>query len=338
MHYESPKHSLSEQPTPRPAVGLTASSGESPGCEAADSSGTIDLARVATADDGEKLVDATKEQSQLDLLYQLSASAIESCRGTDLGEPRCYLHVLGFKSPEMETAYLASQSPTMLTGHIQFAAANALYLLHRIINLVRGVNAVEANALTTFFLFTLGIVVVLSASCSVYFSGQEVKLRQSLARMSTGIGVLAASGWFAQSASVLYVEKAYDDDDKSEVFLMAYFIGAWSSIFPSFCLVMLRMPFLLCATWHIISSVLIVCSSISTRPAYMHVLVPLVQVSERPSPARCIWNLIVICVTLSGTVVVLRGENISFDIYFGNAHREAGHRHAAGCSGCRNKR
>ena len=189
--------------------------------------------------------DALEEDSEHDLLHQLSASVIESCRGTDFAEPRCYLQVLGFKSPEMETAYLACHARTSLTGHRILASALIIYLLFRIINLLRGVNFLKADALVTFYLCTLGVVVVISASCGFYLSGQEVKHRESLTRASTGVGLLAFSGLTVQYVSVLYFQTDWYDG-VSETFQMAYSIGMMTSILPAFCLVMVRTPFLLC--------------------------------------------------------------------------------------------
>ena len=58
-----------------------------------------------------------------------------------------------------------------------------------------------------------------------------------------------------------------------------------TSIVPAFCLVMLRTPFLLCASFQIVMGVVIICSSYSTGlsiPAYL--APPLLQVAECPPP------------------------------------------------------
>ena len=294
MPNAAPKHDRSEQPTPQPDDGLATGPCTSLDChptESGDAPCVINLAEVAldekTADDAsscEKEADALKESSEHDLLQQLSASAIESCRGTDFAEPRCYLHVFGFKSPEMEATYLAYHSCTALIGHRINAGASALYLLFRIINLIRGVNTLEADALSTFYLCTLGAAAVLSAACGVHFSEQEVKHRQSLARASTGIGLLVLSGSSAQIVSVIYFQTDWHDSI-SETFQMAYYLGAMMSILPAFCLVMLRTPFLLCASFQIVMGGVIICSSYSlglSKPAYL--ASPLLQVAKCPPP------------------------------------------------------
>ena len=123
----APEHDPSEQTTPPPAAGLAT-------CPDSDCDHPciIDLAGATPAANCEKKVNAPNQESEHDLLQQLSASAIESCR--DLAEPRCYLHVLGFKSPEMETAYSAHNRITTVTGHRLLAILNATYLLVRIVN------------------------------------------------------------------------------------------------------------------------------------------------------------------------------------------------------------
>merc|ERR1712086_315068 len=293
----APKHGRSEQPTPQPDDGLATGPGISLGCqstESGDAPCVIDLPGVTSVDEKtadapgcEKNADALKEETERDLLQQLSASAIELCRGTDFAEPRCYLNVLGFKSPEMETAYLAYHARTALTGHRLFAGSNAIYLLFRIVNFLRGVNILEADALTTFFLCTLGAVAVLCAACGVYFSGQEVKHRQSLARTSTAIGMLAFSGWAAQTVSVLYFQTDWHDSIP-ETFRVAYFVGVCTSIIPTYCLVMLRTPFVLCASFQLVTGVVIICSSYSTRPSIpAYLVLPLSQVAECPPPKIC---------------------------------------------------
>ena len=243
-----------------------------------DTSCTIDLPGVASADDCKN--DDTTEESDHDLLHHLSASAIESCRGiTDLAEPRYYLHVLGFKSPEMETTYLASHSRTCLTGHRIFAAFNAMYLLMRIVKLLLGSNKVEVNPATIYFLCTLGANSAISAFCIFHFSGREMKCRESLARVSNGSVLLAFSGWPAQLWSIVYLQLV--DDDRFEPFNLGYFIGVWTSILPPFALVMLRLPFLQCAGCNLAIGVFLLCSSLSNESASSWVF-PLLQVPECP--------------------------------------------------------
>ena len=250
-----------------------------------------------TADDCEKNIDTMKEDSDHELLHQLSASAIEACRGTDLAEPCCYLQALGFKSEEMEAAYMAAHSQTTLTGHKLFAVVNALYFIMRIANLLRGVNVLEPDALTSYSLCTLGTVAVLSGCCVIYFSGQEVKLRQSLARASIGIFLLASSGWIAQCTSALYLQ-ADVHEDNADTFMMSYQLGVLSSILPTFSLVMIRIPFLLCAAMHPVINVLILCCPYSGKVVFLSpsvlqcIVVPLLQVPERlPPNAGCLIDL-----------------------------------------------
>ena len=288
----APKHDTSEQPSPLLTHIFTSnpedSSGEHPEVEADCS---IDLPGVTPADDCEKNVATTKEDSDHELLHQLSASAIEACRGTDLAEPRCYLHALGFKSEEMETAYMAAHSQTTLTGHKIFAVVNALYLLVRIVNLLRGDYVLEPDAMTSYFLCTLGVVAVLSAFCVIYFSGQEVRLRQSLARASIGIFLLSSSGWIAQCTSALFFQ-ADVHEDNADTFLMSYLLGVLSSILPLFCLVMLRIPFLVCALLHPVINVLILCCPYAAKIEFIYVTVPLLQVPERHPPnTGCLIDL-----------------------------------------------
>ena len=293
MRDAAPKHDRSEQPTPQLNDDLATAPCISLAChptELGDAPCIIDLPKVTSADEKtveasgcEKIADALKENSEDDLLQQLSASAIESCRGTDFAEPRCYLHVLGFKSPEMETAYLAYHARTVLTGQRIIGGVCAFSLLFRIVNLIRGVNFLEADALTTFYLCALGAVVVISATCGVYFSGQEVKHRQSLARASTGIGMLAFSGVTAQYVSVLYFQTDWQDGI-SETFQMAYSTGVLSSILPAFCLVMLRTPILLCALFQLVISVVVICSSSVSSGLVDYLSLPLLQVPECPPP------------------------------------------------------
>ena len=243
-----------------------------------DTSCTIDLPGVATADDCKN--DDTTEESDHDLLHHLSASAIESCRGiTDLAEPRYYLHVLGFKSPEMETTYLASHSRTCLTGHRIFAAFNAMYLLMRIVKLLLGSNKVEVNPATIYFLCTLGANSAISAFCIFHFSGREMKCRESLARVSNGSVLLAFSGWLAQLWSIVYLQLV--DDDRFEPFNLGYFIGVFTSILPPFALVILRFPFIACVGCNLALGVFLICSSLSNELASSWVF-PLLQVSECP--------------------------------------------------------
>ena len=176
-------------------------------------------------------------------------------RSTDFAEPRCYLHALGFKSPEMETTYLACHACAHIAHRprVNNASALIIYLLFRIINSIPGVNFLEADALITFYLCTLRIAVVISSSCGFYFSGQEVKHRQSLTRASTGVGLLAFSGLTVRYVSVLYFQTDWYDGT-SETFEMAYSIGMMTSILPAFCLVMVRTPFLLCAAFQLVMS------------------------------------------------------------------------------------
>ena len=290
MH-DAAKHDRSEPPTPQPDGGLATGPGIYLDChptESGDAPCVIDLPEITlvdekTVDDApgcEKNDDALKESSEHDLLQQLSASAIESCRGTDFAEPRWYLHVFGFKSPEMETMYVACHARTSLTGHKLFAGVNAIYLLLRILTLLQGNNYVEASMLTTYFFCTLGVVAVLSASCGVYFSGQEVKHRQALARASIIIAATAISGWIAQFLDVFHFQTDWDDEVVA-VFHMGYFVGALCSLGPAFCLVMLRVAFHWCAAAHLSIGVLIISASYSSK-AHMatFLALPLLQVGR----------------------------------------------------------
>ena len=271
-----------------------------PECPASDGSSesdttscVIDLGAVTPieectgTDNGEPGL--AKEQSEYDLLHELSASAIESGQGYPLGEPCCYLHVFGFKSSEMETTYSAFHAPTALRGHFVFAIMNAIYLIIRSSNLIRGVNYMYASVLTTYFLFTLGMVTVLSTTCCVYFRGNAVKLQQSLARMSNIIGLLAFSGWIAQYIDLFHFQTDWEDIDIAAVFHVAYFAGALSVIGSTYCLVILRMPFHLCAAAHLANSSVLLSSSYATKGEYMvtYIAMPLLQVYEQPS-SECI--------------------------------------------------
>ena len=269
----APKHDRSEPPTPdRPAVGRPATPN--------DAACSIHLAGVAPADDFEQNVDATNEDSEQDLLHQLSSSAIEACRGADMTEPRCYLQVLGFKSPEMETAYSAVHCQTTLTGHKIVALSTSSFCLYRIINLLRGVNALDSTVLTIYFLCSLGAVSVLSSFCCVYFTGQAVKRRQELSIMSTGICALALSGWLAQYVDILHYQT---DQDVVNVFHYAYFVGILSSVGPVFALVMLRIHFLWCTIAHLAMGALIVSATDYLTEKFMasYIVIPLAQVPER---------------------------------------------------------
>ena len=272
------KHDLSEQPNPARASFSTTPDNSLP---TPVDEAPIHLAGVPPADDGQKNADATKEDlSEHDLLHQLSTSAFEACWGTDMAEPRycSYLQILGFKSPEMETTYLAVHSKTTLTGHKIFAVVNAIYFLYRIVNLSSGSNTIDTTALTIYFLCTLGALVVLSPFCCVYFTGQEVQLRQSLNRMSTGIGVLALSGWVAQYADIFHDQT---DENCAEMFESAYVVGMLSSIGPAFALVMLRIPFLVCALGSLsMGSLVLSAGYFTNRSMGTYMVVPLMQVPE----------------------------------------------------------
>ena len=263
-----------EQPGPQPETSL---SNERPAVDALPHC-AIDLPGVTPAGDCGEQID--NEESDHDLLHQLSASAIESCRGTDLAEPRCRLHVLGFKNPEMESTYLAVHAPTVLTGHRLLAVANAFYLAIRVGNLVRGVNYLDTSILTSFFLCTCGVVAVLCGSCSFYFAGQEVRHRQSLSRVSIVIGAMALCGWLAQYIDMFFFQTHWETSI-NDVFHNAYFVGALSSMGPSFCLVMLRIPFHCCAVAHLAFGILVLCTSYAAKQHIStFVAMPLLQVSQ----------------------------------------------------------
>ena len=181
-------------------------------CDSPGVSHVIDLAGV-TPVVSEETINAEpvsiQEESEHELLHQLSAAAIES--GADLGEPSCYLPVFGFKAPEMEAAYSAFHSPTALRGHQIFASVNAFFLIVRICNLLAGNNYLEASALAIFSLCAVGLVVLLSACCCVHFSGQVMKLHQQLSQVTNAIGLLAVCGWLAQFVDVCYYQTDWDE-------------------------------------------------------------------------------------------------------------------------------
>ena len=119
----------------------------------------------AVSEDHQCDVEPNKEESEHELLHQLLAAAIGS--GADLGESSCYQPVLGFTEPEMEAAYSAFHSPTVLRGHKIFASANAFFVITRICNLLIGDNYLEANALVIFYPCSTGLSAVLSACCCI---------------------------------------------------------------------------------------------------------------------------------------------------------------------------
>ena len=144
-------------------------------------------------------------QTLEELLQQLTASAIESCRGAELDSPRCYLRVLGFRSAALETAYAASNAPSVSAGHRIFSSFHGLYVVMRLLAVMSGDNTITASsALTVYCFCSHGLAVVLSIFCWMYFSGREVELRESLARVGTAAVLLAFSGWVAQDIDILY--------------------------------------------------------------------------------------------------------------------------------------
>ena len=156
------------------------------------------------ADDDEDCAEEPRKNLE-EMLQQLTASAIESCRGAELDSPRCYLRVLGFRSAALETAYAAHHAPSVSAGHRIFSIFHGVYVVMRLLAVMSGDNTITASsALTVYCLCSHGLAAVLSCTCWIYFSGREVELRESLARVGTAAVLLAFSGWVAQDIDILY--------------------------------------------------------------------------------------------------------------------------------------
>jgi len=283
-----PKHHPTEQLTSLPT-----SPGKSVGCDRPGAH-IIDLAQEATP--AEETINADEpvsinQKSEHELLHELSAAAIESS-GADLGEPSCYLPVFGFKEPEMEAAYHAFHSPTVLTGHQIFASVHALFLLIRGSNLLSGNNYLEPSALTVVSLCIMGIVAVSSASCCVHFSGRVMKLHQSFAQMTNAIGLLALMGWLATFVDILFCQTGWDED-KNTLFHCAYFIGMIFTSGATFVLVMLRMSFRVCSAASLMLGVVPIISGWATgTDIASFVAFPLLQVPAcLPPQCACLHSV-----------------------------------------------